>query len=104
MALEQNYHRLWFESFRLLYQSGHADSVQLRLRHGQKIPDEIEKECKHRGIASHDLLTECKKDFMRKYPVGTMFHLKAKLTDRENGGMFFYSYFGWKPYEIIVPE
>lgn len=104
MALEQNYYSLWFESFRLLNQSGHADPVQLRLRYGQHIPDEIEQECKRRGLDPHDLLAECNKDLMRKYPVGTRFYLKAKLTDRENGGMFFYSYFGWKPYEIVVPD
>lgn len=104
MALEQDYYSLWFESFRLLNTSGHIDPVQLRLKTGQKIPSEIEAECKRRGVDPHDLLTECKKDYMRKYPVGTKFHLKAKLTDKENGGMFFYSYFGWKPYEIVVPE
>lgn len=104
MALEQSYYRLWFESFRLLYQSGHTEPVQLHLMTGQKIPDEIAKECKRRDVDPHDLLTECKKDFIREYPVGTKFHLKVKLTDRENGGMFFYSYFGWKPYEIIAPE
>lgn len=104
MGLEQNYYSLWFESFRLINQSGHTNPVQLRLRSGQNIPDEIDLECKRRGVDPHDLLTECKKDLMNKYPVGTKFHLKAKLTDRENGGMFFYSYFGWKPYEIVAPE
>ena len=104
MALVQNYYRLWFESFRLLNPSGHVDPVQLRLKPGQNIPDEIKNECERRGIDPYDLLTECNTDFMRKYPVGTRFHLKAKLTDREGGGMFFYSYFGWKPYAIVAPE
>ena len=39
---------------------------------------------------------ECSKQLMRDYPVGTKFRIKAKLTDREDGGEFLYSYFGWK--------
>ena len=39
---------------------------------------------------------ECAKSLSRDYPVGTKFRIKAKLTDREDGGEFLYSYFGWK--------
>lgn len=39
---------------------------------------------------------ECSKDLSRKYPLGTRFRIRAKLTDREGGGEFLYSYFGWK--------
>jgi hypothetical protein len=43
---------------------------------------------------------ECSKDLSRKYPVGTRFRIRAKLTDREGQGEFLYSYFGWK-YEVL---
>ena len=43
---------------------------------------------------------ECSKQLMRDYPVGTKFRIRAKLTDREDGGEFLYSYFGWK-YEVL---
>jgi hypothetical protein len=39
---------------------------------------------------------ECSKILSRDYPVGTRFRIKAKLTDKEDGGEFLYSYFGWK--------
>jgi hypothetical protein len=42
---------------------------------------------------------ECSKQMMR-HPVGTKFRIKAKLTDKEEGGEFLYSYFGWK-FEVL---
>ena len=39
---------------------------------------------------------ECSKSLSRDYPVGTKFRIKAKLTDKEEGGEFLYSYFEWK--------
>jgi hypothetical protein len=42
------------------------------------------------------LQVECAKSLSRDYPVGTRFRLKAKLTDREDGGEYLYSYHGWK--------
>ena len=40
---------------------------------------------------------ECAKSLSRDFPIGTRFKIKAKLTDKEDGGEFLYSYFGWKP-------
>ena len=34
------------------------------------------------------------------HPVGTRFRLRVKLTDRQSGGEFLYSYFGW-PVEVV---
>lgn len=42
------------------------------------------------------LQVECAKSLSRNYPVGTKFRLKAKLTDREDGGEYLYSYHGWR--------
>jgi hypothetical protein len=47
------------------------------------------------------LLTDCSKKLFNNYAEGTKFKLKAKLTDGEGEGPFLYSYFGWKPLEII---
>lgn len=38
---------------------------------------------------------ECSKALSKNYPPGTRFRLKAKLTDREGGGQYLYSYHGW---------
>lgn len=43
---------------------------------------------------------ECSKSLSRDYPEGTVFRIKAKLTDREGSGDFLYSYFGWK-YDVV---
>jgi hypothetical protein len=43
---------------------------------------------------------ECAKTLSKDFPVGTKFRIRAKLTDREGGGEFLYSYFGWK-FEVI---
>ena len=104
MALNQQYYRLWFESFRLSNTSGHRDAVQLKLHPQQKLPPAITEECKSRSIDPYSLLTQCNRDLFNNYPVGTQFHLKAKLNDREGGGLFFSSYHGWKPIEIIEPS
>jgi hypothetical protein len=49
---------------------------------------------------STSLQVECSKSLVRDYPVGTRFRIRAKLTDREGGGQYLYSYFGWKA-EIV---
>jgi hypothetical protein len=49
---------------------------------------------------STDLFVECSKSLSRNYPVGTRFRVRAKLTDKEGGGEFLYSYFGWD-YEVL---
>lgn len=44
---------------------------------------------------------ECDRYHMRyDFPLGTVFIIKGKLTDREGGPEFIYSYFGW-PYITI---
>ena len=42
------------------------------------------------------LQVECSKRLSQDYPVGTKFRLRAKLTDREDGGEYLYSYHGWR--------
>lgn len=103
MALKQSYYELWFESFLLENISGHTSPVQLRLASDESVPTAIQEECEKRGVDPYSILTECNKDFFN-YPVGTRFCLKAKLTDRKGGGLFFYSSYRWKPFEIEEAE
>ena len=49
---------------------------------------------------STDLFVECSKKLSRNYAVGTRFRIRAKLTDKEGGGEFLYSHFGWD-YEVV---
>lgn len=49
---------------------------------------------------SPSMQVECAKELTKNYPIGTRFRLRAKLTDREGGGEFLYSYYGWK-YEVL---
>lgn len=104
MALNQNYYKLWFESFILNNASGHRSEVQLKLIPDQDLPSEIENECHSKSVDPYSLLTECNKKLFNDYSVGTRFLLKAKLTDREGEGLYFYNYYGWKPFEIIAPK
>lgn len=49
-----------------------------------------------------DLHVECSKGLSdtKRHPLGTVFRIKAKLTDREGGREFLYSYWGWD-YEVV---
>jgi len=101
MALNQDYYQLWFESFKIDSTAGHRDPIQLHLVKDQDLPIEILDECKNRSIDPFSLLTECNKNLFYDYPVGTKYLLKSKLTNREEGGLFFYTYYGWSPLKII---
>ena len=51
-----------------------------------------------------DIRVECSKTLSRDFPVGTHFKIKAKLTDKEDGSEFLYSYFGWEPEVLGKPK
>lgn len=42
-----------------------------------------------------DFPIECSKTLTGAHPVSTRFRMDVKLTDREKGGEFLYSYRGW---------
>jgi hypothetical protein len=46
------------------------------------------------------MFVECSKDLMNDYPIGTKFRIKAKITSKEGGTPFVYSYYGWS-YEVL---
>lgn len=48
--------------------------------------------------ASENLRVECSRRLsdINRHKLGTRFIIRAKLTVREGGGKFVYSYFGWR--------
>ena len=81
MAQQNEYQYLVVESYIRSKRTGQRGSVHIRPITGQPYP-----------ISMH---VECAKSLTIDYPVGTKFRLRAKLTDREGGGEFLYSYYGW---------
>lgn len=49
---------------------------------------------------SEDMHVRCSKDLSLKYPVGTKFRIKAKLTSKEGGKPFVHSHYTWN-YEVL---
>lgn len=80
------YHMVLVESYRPNSKSGLHGDVHIRPRPGQGFPTTMH--------------VECSKSLSRNYPVGTVFRIRPKLTDREGSGDFLYSYFGWK-YDVV---
>ena len=85
VAKQSDYMFIEVESFKPASTSGRHGEVHIRPVPGQGVPS--------------DLFVECSKDLSRKYPVGTRFRIKAKLSEMK-GTPFLYSYYGWK-YEVI---
>lgn len=83
---DEPYRLVVVESFRPQATSGLHGSVHIRPVKGQGLP-----------VTLH---VECSKKLSRDYPDGTKFRIRAKLTDREEGGEYLYSYHGWA-YEVV---
>lgn len=82
MAKEgEPYRQVVVESYEATATSGLHGEIHIRPVAGQ-------------GLAT-GLQVECSKKLSRDYPVGTKFRLQAKLTDREGGGEYLYSFHGW---------
>jgi hypothetical protein len=81
MAQRNPYRWIVVESFIPDDTSGRHGLVHIRPVAGQGFPT--------------DLFVECSKNPSSNYAVGTRFRIRAKLTDKEGGGEFLYSYFGW---------
>jgi len=82
MAKDNPYVTIIAESFVPSDMSGRHGKVHMRPAPGQPF--------------GQDLLIECSKALTTEHPVGTRFRMRVKLTDRESGGEFLYSYHGWK--------
>ena len=86
MAQDNPYEYVVVESCVPPESSGLRGRVHIRPVAGQRYPTTLH--------------VECSRKLCRDYPVGTRFRIRAKLTDREGGGEFLYSYFGWK-HEVV---
>lgn len=49
------------------------------------------------------MVVECSSKMRDTHPLGTIFKIRAKLTDREGGTPFLYSSYAW-PYEVLSPQ
>ncbi|MBR0551052.1 hypothetical protein [Stakelama marina] len=90
MAKDHPYISIVAESFIPAGMSGRHGKVHMRPAPGQ--------------VFGPDIAIECSKTLTTKYPVGTRFRMRVKLTDREGGGEFLYSYHGWKVDVLGCPE
>lgn len=54
------------------------------------------------GIYPTNTRVECPREMrdLTLFPLGTRFHIRAKLTDRDGSGEFLYSHHSWK-YEVL---
>lgn len=82
MAKDNSYEKVLVESYMPSCTSGKHGKVHIRPVTGHKYPKTLQ--------------VECSKKLSNDYPVGTKFLLNAKLTDRDGGGEYLYSYQGWK--------
>jgi len=83
---DEPYRSVIVESFKPTSRAGLRGEVHIRPADGQ-------------GLAT-ELHVECSKELSQRYPVGTKFRIRAKLTDRESGGEYLYSYHKW-PVEVL---
>ena len=83
---EEPYSWVVVESFRPASTAGLHGDVHIRPVAGQGL--------------DIDMFVECSKALSKNYSVGTRFRIKAKITDKEGGRPFLYSYFGWR-YEVL---
>lgn len=86
MALNNAYVDILVESFRPPKTGGRHGLVHVRPLKGQQYP-------------TH-LLVECSKKLVTDHPPGTIFRIRAKLTDREGGAEFLYSSYRW-PFFVL---
>jgi hypothetical protein len=85
---EEPYQYVVVESYLPNRHSGLHGPVHIRPISGQGCPVTIHVECS-KELSNLD-----------RYPLGTRFRLRAKLTDRKGGGEYLYSSWRWK-YEVL---
>ena len=83
----KNYDIIIVESFIPTNTSGRHGNIHIRPLPGQE-------------PFLQTMFVECSKDLINNFPVGTKFRIKAKITSKEGGTPFIYSYYGWS-YEVV---
>lgn len=89
MPKNNDYVNIMVESFKPASTSGRHGEVHIRPAAGQLFPQ--------------TMVVECSRTLKNDYPVGTKFRINVKLTDKEGGTPFLYSYFGWS-FEVLKGE
>lgn len=91
MALNGPYHIIIVESFYPASTAGLHGPVHIRPAEHQVFPQH--------------LMVECPKVLVNtnRFPVGTKFRLKVKLTNRHGSGEYLYNSYHWK-YEVMSEE
>jgi hypothetical protein len=90
MAKPGAYQEIIVETFYPSCTSGLHGAIHVR-----PLPDQ--------GLDTH-LMVECSKSLAEDYPVGSLFKIRAKVTDRMGSGAFIYSYHGWEALLVTGDE
>jgi hypothetical protein len=88
----ESYFDVIVESYRPVSPAGLHGPIHIQPIEGQCFPTHLRVKC------NKDLVNPA------KYPEGTRFKIRAKLTDRLGRGEFLYSYFGWAPDALGKPK
>ena len=51
----------------------------------------------------HNMNVECSSSMRKKHPIGSKILIQAKITDREDGAPFLYTYHRW-PYKLLCED
>lgn len=74
------------ESYKATHTGGLHGSIHIRPVAGQGLDTSMR--------------VECPSEMRHRYPVGTRFRVKAKVTNKEGGIPFLYSHHSWR-YEVL---
>ena len=90
MAKKDPYQEIIVETFSTTDTSGRHGPVHVRPLPGQGLDP--------------GMMVECSKSLSRDYPVGTLFRIRAKVTDRQGGTPFLYSNHRWPAPTVTALE
>jgi len=77
--------------------------IQTYENHGESSSKKIRaKALEGQGVAT-DRKVECSEEMRLSHPVGTLFKVECKVTDREGSMPFLYRHYSWS-YEIVNSE
>ncbi|MBM6397880.1 hypothetical protein JQC79_19190 [Ochrobactrum anthropi] len=86
------YREIVFQSYELRHTSGKRGKIHFKtIAHSMQDPS-----------AEIGLDVECSRS-LRQFPVGTIFKIRAKLTDKEGGGDFYYAHHTWQADVVSKP-
>jgi hypothetical protein len=90
MAKPGAYQEIIVESFRPACTNGLHGPIHIRPLPGQ-------------GLHA-SMMVECSKSLSYAHPVGTLFRIRAKITDKQGGTPFLYSHYSWPVSTVSAAE